>query len=430
MSCLCQQQGTVNNNKIAFITTHFPPSIGFGGVCESGFGLSSALARAGGRVEVITSDAALNGRISDAEFIRVEQNNLKVHPFRHVFANRLCFSLNAKRVIRDVLTNSDIAYINGIYTYPVTIGARIARQLKKPYVVAIRGGLEPWSYQQKYWKKRAFFVAILRPLLDNASCIHVTSRDEMNSCMALGLKGPFAIIPNGINPDDFGNLPASAAAEQTWPCLKGKSVVLFLSRLSKEKGLDMLLRIWPNISHRYPEAMLVIAGPDDRGYEKIVRKMIRDGQLSQNTLLAGSVIGRQKLMLYSRSDVFVLPSYSENFGNVVAEALACGIPVITTKGTPWEDIEKYDCGRWVPVNEGAIEDALILLLNMTSTVRKAMGKRGRDLINNRYTWDISAGKMIAVYKCILEGKNIPLYPQPSETENVAGVQNKSVPVDA
>jgi glycosyltransferase involved in cell wall biosynthesis len=104
----------------------------------------------------------------------------------------------------------------------------------------------------------------------------------------------------------------------------------------------------------------------------------------------------------------------KNFGNVVAEALACGVPVITTQGTPWKDIEKYDCGRWVPINEAAIEDALVSLLNVTSAAQEAMGKRGRELINKYYTWDISAGKIITVYQCILEGKKIPLYPEPLE----------------
>lgn len=409
-----QKLRTMNNISAAFITTHFPPSTGFGGVCESSFGLSCALARAGSHIEVVTSDATTGGRISSAEFACVAQNRLKIHSFRYIFNNRLCFSLNAKHVILDVLKNSDLAYINGIYTYPVTIGARIAKQLNKPCIIAIRGGLEPWRYKQKHWKKRTFFNTILKPLLRSANCIHVTSQEEMHSCMALGLKRPFTIIPNGINPDDFRDLPVTTVVEKVWPCLKNKRIVLFLSRLSKEKGLDMLLRIWRRISQRHPRALLVIAGPDDRGYEKIIRKIIQDEQLSRSVLMVGNVTGQKKLMLYSRSDVFVLPSYSENFGNVVAEALVCGVPVVTTKGTPWKDIENFDCGRWVPVNEGAIEEALISLLDMSSTARATMGRRGRDLICKYYTWDIAAKKMITVYQHILEGKEIPLYPEPAE----------------
>ncbi len=232
----------MNNINVAFITTHFPPSTGFGGVCESGFGLSRALARVGGHIELVTSDATAGGRISSTEFTRVEQDRLGIHPFRYILNNRLCFSLNAKHVIIDVLKNSDLAYIDGIYTYPVTIGARIAKKLNKPYIIAIRGGLKPWAYKQKHWKKHIFFNTILKQLLKSADCVHVTSQNEMYNCIALGLKGPFAIIPNGVNLDDFRNLPAPDAAEQVWPFLKNKRVVLFLSRLSKGKGVGYALK--------------------------------------------------------------------------------------------------------------------------------------------------------------------------------------------
>lgn len=405
---------TPDNIRSAFITTHFPPSTGFGGVTESSFGLSSALARAGSYVRVVTSDATASGRVGFEEFTSIEEKRFKIDPFRHCINNRLCFSLSAKHIISDAIKNSDIVHVNGIYTYPVTIGARIAKQLNKPYIIALRGGLEPWGYKQKHWKKHAFFNTILKPLLRTAGCMHVTSENEMDNCIALGLNGPYTIIPNGINPECYMNLPAPDSAEEIWPCLKNRRIILFLSRLSKEKGLDMLLRVWGELSRKHNDILLVIAGPDDRGYEKNVRKMIRQGKLSQSVTVTGNVTGRKKLMLYSRSDLFILPSYSENFGNVVAEALACGVPVITTKATPWQDINKYDCGRWVPINEKAIEEALVSLLNMTSAAREAMGKRGRELINKYYTWDMSAGKMITVYQCVLEGEKVPLYPKPVE----------------
>ena len=193
----------MNNIRTAFITTHFPPSTGFGGVCESSYGLARGLARLGTHVEVVASDATAGGRVSPAEFDQIKQNGLRIRPFRYCLTNRLCFSVNAKHIILKALRGCDIAHINGIYTYPVTIGARLARRLNKPYVIAIRGGLEPWRYKQKHWKKSAFFNTILRPLLKGADAIHVTSEDEMHSCMDLGLKGPFAIIPNGINLDNF-----------------------------------------------------------------------------------------------------------------------------------------------------------------------------------------------------------------------------------
>ena len=366
----------------------------------------------GTNVEVVASDATAGGRVGPAEFDQIKQNGLRIHPFRYCLNNRLCFSMNAKHIILKALRNCDIAHINGIYTYPLTIGARLARRLNKPYVIAIRGGLEPWRYKQKHWKKSAFFHTVLRPLLKGADAIHVTSEDEMHSCMDLGLKGPFAIIPNGINLDDFGDLPDPSAAKELWPNFKGKRIILFLSRLAKEKGLDMLLEIWGKINQRHPDTLLVIAGPDDRGYQKHIRNLIQKEQLSQSVFVLGNITGQRKLMLYSCSDIFILPSYSENFGNVVAEALACGVPVITTKGTPWKDIELHDCGKWVQVRADAIEEALCCLLKMPSVKLAEMGQRGRKLICENYTWDIAGGRMQNVYNCILGKSEIPLRPEP------------------
>lgn len=111
---------------------------------------------------------------------------------------------------------------------------------------------------------------------------------------------------------------------------------------------------------------------------------------------------------------FVLPSYTENFGNVVAEALVCGVPVITTHGTPWSELEKYDCGRWVPVDQNSIAEAINELLSMSHNRRYEMGQRGKEFILKQYTWDITARKMLTVYEAMLDGKEIPLYPEPKK----------------
>jgi glycosyltransferase involved in cell wall biosynthesis len=137
--------------------------------------------------------------------------------------------------------------------------------------------------------------------------------------------------------------------------------------------------------------------------------------LKPYVFFTGMVQGEEKLALYRRADSFVLPSYSENFGIVITEALACGTPVVTTTGTPWKELVDADAGRWVAPERGALAEALRDLLGMSEEKRREMGQRGRKLVFENYTWDIAARKMITVYRCILEGKEIPLYPYPSET---------------
>ncbi len=162
---------------------------------------------------------------------------------------------------------------------------------------------------------------------------------------------------------------------------------------------------------KHPDALLVVAGPDYLSYERFVRELAVASPYSGDILFTGNVVGEAKLALYRRADVFALPSYSENFGNVVAEALMCETPVVTTHATPWDELEKYSCGRYVPVDQEAIVDAIDSILRLPAEERARMGKRGRDFILTNYTWDAAARKMITVYKAILEGEPIPLRPE-------------------
>lgn len=404
----------VTQVKVAFIVTHYPPSSGFGGVCESGYGLSGAMSKNGLSLDVITSDASKNSRIPFKSFLKFERANLKIHPFKYFYNERSCFSFTSKKLIKSIIRKNDIVHINGIYTHPVTIGARCARQAKKPHIIATRNGLDPWMMRIKTFKKKLGFFSYVKNDLMGNNCIHVTAAKEMEACLKMGIKGPFTIIPNGIDTSQFVHLPDSSQSEIFWPELKNRKVVLFMSRLSRQKGLDLLVPLWPDIIKKHPDALLVIAGPDYIGYEKIVRGMVEDSRCNDSILFTGNVEGEQKLSLFSRADLFILPSYSENFGNVIAEAMACGIPVITTHATPWKELDEVGCGSYVPVETIAIREALDDMLSLKDNVRKQMGERGKKIISEKYTWDIAARKMFTVYSAVLNGNKIPLYPTPWE----------------
>ena len=397
---------------IAFVVTHYPPSSGFGGVCASSYGLSKALANNAINIKIITSDASKGKRVSFDSFDEEEISRLTIHPFKYFYNERSCFSFSSKRIIKDISSKSDLVHINGIYTHPVTLGARCARKLGKPHIIALHGGLEPWVMRQKRFKKMIGYLLYVKNDLKSATCIHATAKQEIDAAMAMGLKGPFTIIPNGISLSEFKSLPPKNRAEDIWPVVKGHKVVLFMSRLDKKKGLDMLIPVWENIVKKHPDTILVIAGPDNLDYGKYVRWLVSQSACKENILFTGNVEGEYRLALYSIADVFVLPSYSENFGIVIAEALACEVPVITTKATPWHEIEENDCGRWVAVDKNSIYDNLDDLLYKTNEERKAMGKRGKKLITQKYTWDIAAKKMITVYHAMLNNEEIPLYPEP------------------
>lgn len=314
------------------------------------------------------------------------------------------------------IASIDIIQISGFWAYSAYAASRVARKNKIPYVIRPAGCLEPWRLRNTFFKmlkKKAYLKLICQVMIRNAACLHAVSLREAEHFRLVGYRGSITIIPNGVNTVEF-SLGDRKEAEILWPDLKNRQVVLFMSRLSPEKGLDLLIPVWADLikSGAFEDVLLIIAGPDDRGYRKVVQGMIDRYDMGSRILMTGMVRGQGKLALLRRADVFILPSYSENFGIVVAEALACGTPVITTTGTPWKELEDVDAGRWVPPRKPELYQALRELMDKSEPQRKAMGHRGRRLVLENYNWDKIARQFLTVYSCILQGKDIPLHPKP------------------
>lgn len=321
------------------------------------------------------------------------------------------------RGLSEVVGSVDIMHINGMWLHPTYAASRIARANNTPYVLRPAGCLEPWrlkSSRRKWLKKMVYLNLVGKSMMQGSACLHACSVQEAKHFRQVGYRGPITVIPNGVDINEFTSGDRSEA-EAYWPELKERPVVLFMSRLSREKGLDQLIPAWADLvkSAPYKDTMLVIAGPDDRGYRKVIEGMIDKYNVGSQVCMTGMVQGWRKLALLRRADIFVLPSYSENFGIVVVEALACGAPVITTKGTPWEQLQEVDAGRWVLPREAELARALRELLNMSQSERVAMGQRGQNLIQENYAWDRIVKKFLTVYDCILRGKSIPLHPEPN-----------------
>lgn len=320
---------------------------------------------------------------------------------------------------RSLLANNasiDIININGFWTYPVYAASRVARANNTHYIIRPAGTLEPWALKYsglKWLKKKTYFNLVSKPIIQNAACLHAVSLQEAEHFRQVGFQGSITIIPNGVDINEFTS-GDSSEAEAYWPNLKNRPVVLFMSRLSRVKGLDILIPVWADLvkSSAYKDSMLVIAGPDDRGYRKVVEGIIDRCDVGSKVLLTGMVRGREKLAILRRADIFILPSYSENFGIVVPEALACGTPVITTTGTPWKEIQTVDAGRFVLPRDSELGQAIRELLDMSESQRNAMGQRGRNLVKKNYDWNTIVGKLLTVYNCILSGTAVPLHPEP------------------
>jgi glycosyltransferase involved in cell wall biosynthesis len=282
-----------------------------------------------------------------------------------------------------------ILHDNGIWLPHNRSSARVARDLNIPLIISPRGMLEPWALDFHRWRKVAAWHLFQRNSLKSAAIIHSASRTEANNIQTIGLRVPIAVVPNGtILPGMDRNLERG-----------NKKRILFLSRIHPNKGLINLVEVMKRVNLK--EWELVIAGYDEGNHLKEVQAAVKRANLTNSVIFHGPVRDDEKWSLYASSDLFILPSYSENFGIVVAEALASNLPVVTTTGTPWEDLKRYNCGWWVEPNIKELGDALKEAVELPDQIRLEMGQRGRLLVEEKYTWKAIAAEMLSIYHYLL-----------------------------
>jgi glycosyltransferase involved in cell wall biosynthesis len=260
-----------------------------------------------------------------------------------------------------------------------------------PLVIHPHGMLEPWALNYHKFKKQIALWLYQRRDLEQAKVLFATAQQEAESIRQFGLRQPIAITPNGVHFPKFES--KSTAFDPSTP-----RTVLFLSRIHPKKGLINLIQAWSQVQPS--NWRLLIAGPDENNHLAEVQAQINQHRLNQIVEFVGSVEGEDKAQLYRQADLFILPTFSENFGVVVAEALSYGVPVMTTTGTPWSDLEDYQCGWWTAPTVEGIADALKEATSLAPQELQAMGERGREYVQ-RYDWNTIAQDTLAVYRWIL-----------------------------
>jgi len=269
--------------------------------------------------------------------------------------------------------------------------AQACRQHRIPRMVSPRGMLEPWALNHKRWKKKAAWWLYQRKDLRETVALHATADSEAGQFRLLGLKSPIHIIPNGVDPDAFAS--ADAPVPSTGPC-----TALFLGRIHPKKGLPLLVDAWAKA--RPSGWRMKVVGPDEGGHRAQVQKLVEKAGLIGEWEFSGPLDGEEKRQALAAASLFILPTYSENFGIAVAEALSSGLPVITTTGTPWQKIREHQCGWWVDPDANSLRTALAEATTMSPEQRKQMGRRGAAWMAAEYGWDGIADRMLAAYESL------------------------------
>lgn len=390
---------------------HIVPSIqaSTGGPAVSVTRLASEQAKLGHEVALACLDYAHLGEQMKAPGIRlvsVEADFLAVR-WRG-------WSRKLRRVIREMAGGADIIHNHGLWMWPNAYAREAAMAAGKPLAISPRGMLESWSLNRSRLRKAVAWRLFEEKNLRTASLFHATAESEAVSIRRFRLTQPVVVSPNGVDLPDLRRNPGRALLEERFPRLRKKRWVVFMSRLHPKKGIDVLLRAWGGRERLKGEktkrlkdeeveggGVLVLAGGDLIGYRKTVERMIEELKLGDSVMLAGELGGKMKDALLANASVFVLPSYSENFGLVVAEALAWGRPVIVSKGAPWAEVAGVGAGWWINPEVRELTEALRDVLQKSDEELSAMGQRGRALVEENYAWENSARFLLAAYEKVV-----------------------------
>ncbi len=308
------------------------------------------------------------------------------------------------RYLWSAIPDFDIVHVHGLYRFPTTTAAAISRRRKIPYVVRPHGALDPYLYARstrgRLRLKRIYERLFDLPNLNAAGALHFTAEEERRRASFLELRSPSFVVPNGVEWGRFEVLPERGRLREAWGS-GDAPVVLFLGRFHQKKGLDLLVPAFDLIRQSKPNARLVIAGPESDAYGHEVRRWVSERGLDAYVHFAGPLHGEDVVQAYVDSDVFVLPSYTENFGMTVVEAMSCALPVvISDQVNIHAEIANGSAGLVTRCEADEVCEALLTLLG-DADLRAAMGAAGREMVKVLYSWPAIVDALTREYQGLI-----------------------------
>lgn len=357
-----------------------------GGPSKACFEMARAVARRGHDVTIFATNMNGLDDVLDVPVDRpIERDGVTIRYFPIEFPKFLGNSAPMARALEETVPQMDAIHLHSLYMLHCRFTARACRRAGVPYLMRPHGTLDPYLYRRHRFRKMLLELWFQNRVTRGAAAMHFTTEEEMILAAphVFGARG--IVVPHGLDTDEYDDLPPRGRFRARHPGIGERPIVLFFGRLNFKKGLDILTRAFADVVREVPDAHLVVAGPD-RGMLEKTQAWVEEFGLGRHTTFTGMVTGDDKLALLADSDLFVLPSYSENFGIAVVEAMACGLPVaISDKVNLWHEVANADAGWVTPADAGAFADAMIEALHDLDGAR-ARGARGRALVGERFQW--------------------------------------------
>ena len=366
--------------------------------------MAQAVAARGHQVGIFTTDQdGTDARLDVPLGVPIKSGDVDVYYFRaDILKAWPAASFALGQALKERVQDYDIVHNHSLYLWNGLVGGHYCRKYGVPYLIRPCGALNPVIYHRHRPRKAVFERLFERRNFRNAAAIHFTSQDEMDNAARVMLFRKGLVIPLGLNLEEYAPPFNARALREAFPVLAGKRIVLFLSRLTSVKGLDLLIPAFAQIAKAQSDVHLVLAGPDNEGYGSEVRRWVEANGIADRVLFTGMLQGDLKSAALHDAEMFVLPSYGESFGVAVIEAMASGLPVLISKYVAiWQDVEGAGAGVIV---DNEIDKIAVGMRQTLGDVysAKAMGERAKRLVTQHFSWLHVAEQLELAYLSILK----------------------------
>jgi glycosyltransferase involved in cell wall biosynthesis len=386
--------------KIVHVIPSYYPAVKYGGPIQSMRLLNETLVRKGIEVDVMTTKAGLLDRHDLSSDKWHELNGVRIKYFNYRGYEHYNFSLPLLRQLLSSAKSYDQITISSLWNFP-TLAACISGLIYRiPYIIFTHGALCQEAIDRKSkFRKQLYLKLLANHYLKRAAGICFTTLHERDRSQASSSAlGRSFIVPNGIDIKEYNMLPSAGSFFAQYPMLRGKRVILYLGRLDVIKGLDLLVDAFIRLAVEYKDIFLVLVGPDSEGLGARLRKDLAHSNSLDKVLFAGMLTGNHKLAAYIDAEIFVLPSYSENFGMAAVEAMACGTPVvISNKVGIYREVENKRAGVVVDTTSESVFRGIKHLLDNPELARE-LAANAQRMVRKHYDINKLADEMIKVYE--------------------------------